>query len=138
MTADDTNVIKLRQPQPQAAAGVVVGDDPIDPKSLLNMTDVEQDMFLLQLRERRMRVVQVLKAAQQSRMQANTLASALKLEKKADQVQKQLDKATKALDKLEELVYGLRALHLQHTDMDITRGGGNDGQSDGRNPPKAG
>lgn len=122
MDKDDNKVVKLRQPTQPSEAGVSV-DDPINPKSMLNMTDVEQDLFIQQLRERRMRVVEVLRAAQQARVNADTLANAVKLERKAEQVQKQLDKATKALDKLEELVYGLRALTLQHTDMDIVKGG---------------
>jgi len=112
------NVVKLRQPS--QVAGVVV-DDPINPKSILNMTDVEQDVFLQQLRERRLRVVQVLKEAQRAKAQASSLASALRLEKKGEQVQKQLDKVTKAMDRLEELVYDLRALTLQHTDVDISK-----------------
>jgi primosomal protein N'' len=122
MTKDDDNkVVKLRQPRPKAAAGVVMSDDPIQPKSLLNMTDVEQDLFLQQLRERRLRAVEVLRQAEIARQQTANLTAQIRLQRKAQQVEKQLDKATKALDRLEELIYSMRALYLQHTDTDITK-----------------
>jgi len=124
MPDDKNNVVKLRQPavasKGATAAGVSV-DDVINPKSLLNMTDVEQDVYLQQLRERRMRAAEVLRAARQNRARAESITAMVKLERKADQVEKQLEKATKALDKLEELIYALRALNLQHTDVDITQ-----------------
>jgi len=123
MPKDDSKVVKLHQPQPKAAAGVVV-DEAIQPKSILNMTELEQETFLNQLRDRRMRAVETLKRAAADRQLANTISSAIKLERKADQAEKQLDKVTKALDRLEEIIYSLRALHLQHTDTDITRSGG--------------
>ena len=118
MTDDNNKVVKLRQPSKQAVAGVAV-DDPIQPKSLLNMTDVEQDAFLQQLRERRLRAAEVIKAAQIAKHQASSIASAIKIERKAEQAQRQYIKASKALDRLEELLYDLRALTLQHTDADI-------------------
>jgi ABC-type ATPase with predicted acetyltransferase domain len=122
MPNDDNNkVVKLRQPQVQTPAAGVSVDEAITPKSFLNMTDVEQDLFLQQLRERRMRVVEVLRQAAAARAHATTVASAVRLEKKADSVQRLLDRATKSLDKLEEAVYGLRALTLQQTDVDITK-----------------
>jgi hypothetical protein len=126
MSNDDNNkVVKLRQPQVKTpAAGVGVGastDDPINPKSLLNMTDVEQDLFLQHLRERRMRVAAIIKEAAAAKHRATSIAAAVRLEKKADQVNKQYERATKALDKLEELIYDLRALHLQYTDTDISK-----------------
>lgn len=121
MTDDKNNVVKLRQsPASKPVAGVSI-DEVMQPKSLLNMTDVEQDMFLQQLRDRRMRAVEVLRAARQNRERAATITAMVKLERKADQVERQLEKATKALDKLEELIYSLRALNLQHTDTDITQ-----------------
>ena len=127
---DNGKVVKLRQPQVnKPAAGVGVGasssgasvDEAINPKSFMNMSDLEQDMFLQQLRERRMRVVEVLKAAKAAKSQATSIAAKVKLERKIDQLEKQLERTTKALDKLEELVYDVRALTLQHTDTDITR-----------------
>lgn len=121
MTKDDNNkVVKLRQPQPKAAAGVVV-DDPINPKSLLNMTDVEQDMFLQSLRDRRMRAVEILRQAAIARQSAQSIASGIRLEKKAEQCEKLLERTTKALDALELSLYSLRALSLQYTDVDITK-----------------
>jgi uncharacterized membrane protein len=122
MTDDDNKVVKLRQPALTSAAGVVV-DDPINPKSIINMTDVEQELFLQQLRERRMKAVAMLKQANEARKHAVGVMTMIKLEKKAEQVQRQLDKADKALEKLEELLYALRALTLQHTDIDITKPG---------------
>jgi len=122
MTTDDNNkVVKLRQPQATKPAAGVSVDEAITPKSFLNMTDVEQDLFLQQLRERRMRVVEVLRQAAAARAHASTVASAVRLERKADSVQRLLERATKSLDKLEEAVYGLRALTLQQTDVDITK-----------------
>jgi len=121
MAKDDNNkVVKLRQPTQTRVAGVGV-DDPINPKSLLNMTDVEQEIFLNQLRERRMRAVEILRQAALSRQNAQSIASGLKLERKAEQCQRTLDRATKALEALELQLYSLRALHLQYTDDDITR-----------------
>jgi len=122
---DNGKVVKLRQPQVnKPAAGVGVGasvDEAINPKSFMNMSDLEQDMFLQQLRERRMRVVEVLKAAKAAKSQATSIAAKVKLERKIDQLEKQLERTTKALDKLEELVYDVRALTPKHTDTDITR-----------------
>lgn len=122
MTKDDNNkVVKLRQPQATPAAGVVMPDDPINPKSLLNMTDVEQDMWLNQLRERRLKAAEAIKQAQIAKHHATSIASAIKVERKAEQAQRQYVKASKALERLEEIIYDLRALTLQHTDIDITK-----------------
>jgi hypothetical protein len=121
---DDTNkVVKLRQPTaPQQGSSVGVSvDEAITPKSLLNMTDLEQDMFLQQLRERRLRVVELMRQATIAKQQATSVSALMKLEKKQDQVERQLERATKALEKLEELIYDMRALALQHTDIDIAR-----------------
>ncbi len=120
MTDDKGKVVKLRQPAVTSAAGVAV-DDAINPKSLLNMTDVEQEVFLNGLRDRRMRAAEQMRRAAHAKLQVTALAISIKLEKKADQVQRQYDKASKALDKLEELIYDLRALTLQHTDVDIAK-----------------
>jgi len=120
MTDDNNKVVKLRQPTVTRAAGVVV-DDPINPKSLLNMTDVEQDAFLQTLRDRRLRAAELIKSAQQAKHHASSIASAIKLERKAEQAQRQYEKANKALERLEELLYDLRALTLQHADIDITK-----------------
>lgn len=114
--ADDTKVVKLRQPQTAAASDV---DDVISPKSLLNMTEVEQNAFLDQLRERRLNAARMMKAANEARRHATTVASAVRLEKKAEQVLRQYERASNALDKLEESLFSLRALTLQHTDIDI-------------------
>jgi hypothetical protein len=121
MTNDDDNVVKLRQPKVDKPSAGVAVDDPINPKSILNMTDVEQDVYLQHLRERRMKAVEILKRADIARREATTVAIAIRIEKKAEQVQRQVEKADKALEKLEELIYGLRALALQHTDVDITK-----------------
>ena len=123
MPKDDNKVVKLRQPAQPSAAGVTV-DEAIQPKSIMNMTELEQEAFLNALRDRRMRAVQVLKAAAADRHHASTITAAIKLERKADQAEKQLDKVTKALDKLEEMIYSIRALHLQYTDTDITKNTG--------------
>jgi len=121
MTDDKGKVVKLRQPTASSSsAGVAIGDV-INPKSLLNMTDVEQEVFLNQLRDRRMRAAEQMRRAAHAKLQVTALAISIKLEKKADQVQRQYDKANKALDKLEELIYDLRALTLQHTDVDIAK-----------------
>jgi hypothetical protein len=117
---DDTNkVVKLRQPVGDANRAGVSVDEAITPKSLLNMSDLEQDMFLQHLRERRLRVVELMRQATIAKQQATSVASLMKLEKKQDQVERQLERATKALEKLEELIYDMRALALQHTDIDI-------------------
>ena len=122
MAKDDNNkVVKLRQPQPKAVVGATASSDPINPKSLLNMTDVEQDMFLEELRQRRMRAVEILRQAALARQNAQSISNALKLERKAKQCEKELDKVTKSLERLEQALYDLRALTLQHTDVDITR-----------------
>jgi len=121
MTDDKGKVVKLRQPTASSSsAGVAIGDV-INPKSLLNMTDVEQEVFLNQLRDRRMRAAEQMRRAAHAKLQVTALAISIKLEKKADQVQRQYDKASKALDKLEELIYDLRALTLQYTDVDIAK-----------------
>jgi hypothetical protein len=124
MAKDNNKVVKLRQPTaPSSSAGATV-DEAIQPKSILNMTELEQETFLNVLRDRRMRAAEILKQAQATKHKADTIASEIRLERKADQAEKQLDKVTKALDKLEEMIYSLRALHLQYTDVDITKTGG--------------
>jgi BarA-like signal transduction histidine kinase len=83
------------------------------------MTDIEQDMFLQHLRERRLRVVELMRQAARAKQQITSAAALMKFEKKQDQVEKQLERTHKALEKLEELVYDMRALALQYTDIDI-------------------
>jgi hypothetical protein len=119
MTDDDNKVVKLRQP-PAKVAGVGV-DDPILPKSLLNMTQVEQEVFLAALQARRLRAAEIIKQAHVAKRQADSVANMVKIEKKAEQANKQYEKASKALDRLEILLYDLRALALDHTDVDITK-----------------
>lgn len=121
---DKNKVVKLRQPSASKPVADVAIDEAISPKSILNMTELEQETFLNQLRDRRMRAAQVLKRAAEAKQQADTIASAIRLERKAEQAERQLEKVTKALDKLEEIIYSLRALHLQYTDTDIAKSGG--------------
>jgi len=120
MTDGDNKVVKLRQPRPKAVAGNAV-DDAITPKSFLNMTDVEQDVFLNQLRERRLKAAKLLKEAHIAKRHTESVNAMLRIDKKSAQVTSQLDKATKALDKLDQLLYDLRTITLQHTDIDITK-----------------
>jgi hypothetical protein len=56
-----------------------------------------------------------------AKRQADSVANMVKIEKKAEQANKQYEKASKALDRLEILLYDLRALALDHTDVDITK-----------------
>jgi primosomal protein N'' len=102
------NVIHLRAPKV----------DPISPKTLADMTDLEQEMFLRVKRERRLRAAEAVKAANAAKAKANSLAGALKIEKKVDQLQRQLTKVDSAMDKMEELMHQLRALRLQYADDD--------------------
>jgi hypothetical protein len=125
MPKDDkpNNVVKLRQP-PAKVAGVSIGasgDEAIMPKSLLNMTEVEQQAFLNHLRERRLRAAAIMKEAHANKHRADSISAMVKLEKKALAAAKEYERASKALDKLENLLGDLRILHLQHTDVDITR-----------------
>src|SRR6187402_1335569 len=106
MPKDDNNVVKLRQP-PAKVAGVGV-DDPIMPKSILNMTPVEQEVFLNVLRERRLRAAAVIKAAVHARHHADSVVTMMKLERKAELAAKQYERVSKAFDKLEEMLYSLR------------------------------
>jgi hypothetical protein len=119
MSKDDNKVVKLRQP-PAKVAGVGV-DDAIMPKSFLNMTQVEQDMFLQQLRDRRLKAAKLLKEAHIAKRHTESVNAMLKIDKKSNQVTKQLEKAIKALDVLDVLLYDLRTITLQHTDIDITK-----------------
>lgn len=121
---DKNKVVKLRQPSVSKPVAGVAVDEAITPKSILNMTELEQETFLNQLRDRRMRAAQILKRAAEAKHQADTIASAIRLERKAEQAERQLEKVNKALDRLEEMIYSLRALHLQYTDTDITKSGG--------------
>lgn len=121
---DKNKVVKLRQPQVDKPVAGAVVDEAITPKSILNMTELEQETFLNQLRDRRMRAAQILKRAAEAKHQADTIASAIRLERKAEQAERQLEKVNKSLDKLEEMIYSLRALHLQYTDTDITKSEG--------------
>jgi len=118
MTDDKSNVVKLRQPAVSTAAGVSV-DEAITPRSLLTMTDIEQDMFLQHLRDRRLRVVELMRQAALAKHKITAASALMKFEKKQDQVEKQLERANKVLEKLEELIYDMRALALQYTDIDI-------------------
>lgn len=117
----DDNIVKftIKQNQQRQAAGLAT--DPINPKSLLNMTEVEQELFLNNLRDRRIKAALIIAEADRVRTQASSLRSLAMLNKKQDQAQRQYDKASKAFDKLEQILYELRALSLQYTDVDITR-----------------
>ncbi len=124
MNKDDNKVVKLRQPSvPKARAVDAVSDVAITPRSFLTMSELEQDMFLKQLRERRLRAVEVMKQVEVAKQQANSVQAAYKLERKADQIQRQLDRINKGFEKLDELILSMRALSLQYTDVDITKTG---------------
>jgi hypothetical protein len=121
MPKDDNNVVKLRQPRADKPAAGVAVSDAITPKSILNMTEVEQELFLNQLRDRRMKAAETLRQAKRAKQHADSIAVTIKLERKSSQAEKQLEKTTKALERLESLIYDLRALHMQYTDVDITK-----------------
>ena len=122
MPIDDNKVVKLHQPRvPSKARAADARLDAITPRSFLTMSELEQDMFLQQLRDRRLRAVEVMKQVEHAKQQTNAAQASLKLERKADQIQKQLDKIDKAFERLDELVFSMRALALQYTDVDITK-----------------
>jgi len=125
MTKDDNKVVQLRQPRAPKARGAVPVVDAqnaaITPRSFLTMSELEQDMFLQQLRDRRLRAVQVMKQVERAKEQANDAQSSARIERKAEQIQKQLDKINVAFEKLDELIFSMRALSLQYTDVDITK-----------------
>jgi len=116
-----SNVVKLRQPSAKSTSVGVRVDDIVTPKSLLNMTPLEQQTFLTHLRERRLRAAAIIKEAHANKHRADSISAMAKLEKKAATATREYEKACKAMDRLESLLHDLRALHIQHTDIDITK-----------------
>ena len=122
--ADDTNVVRLKTKgavQPSTAQRSTASDDiTIKPKSLLSMTDVELQAFLLQLRERRMKAVRVIKQAADASHSAKMLSNKDRMERKVAAAEKQLAKVDAALEKLEEYVRDLRAMQINYTNVPLT------------------
>ena len=118
MAEDDKKVVPLR---PKSAAALV--DEAITPKSLADMTELEQEMFLRTLRDRRLKASQILTAARAAKRHTATVQASVKLEKKIEAVQKQYDRVDAALNKLEDMLISLRALQLQLTDRTEVRNG---------------
>lgn len=120
---DNDNVIKLpvkghaKAPvQPQAAQAFSMSDaGPINPKSILDMTEVEQELFLRSLRDRRLKAAEAIANARAAKRQIANVQNNVRMEKKIEAVQKQHDRVATALAKLEEMVLSMRALQLHLT-----------------------
>ena len=115
---DKDNVVALRPVKPaqsKAAQAADVNAAPINPKSILDMTEVEQELFLRSLRDRRLRAVQLIEQARAAKRHIVNTQNNIRMEKKIEAVQKQHDRTAAALTKLEEMVMSMRALQLHLT-----------------------
>lgn len=86
----------------------------IKPRSIIDMTDTEQDAFLIDLRNRRLRAQQLLKIAQEQKAAIASAAARMKIEKKAAMVARAEERVGAAIERLEEQLFQLRALVLQN------------------------
>lgn len=85
----------------------------IKPRSIADMSDTEQDNYLLAIRARRLEAVRKVEAVKQAKNELSALSSRHKLERKLEQVRKAEEKVIASIEKLEELVFQARALSLQ-------------------------
>lgn len=96
-----------------AALSAAPVPDFIKARSIADMTDEEQDHWLMGIRARRLEAIRRVEAVKQQKAELSSLSSRHKLEKKLEQVRRQEEKLNVTLEKLEELVFQARALALQ-------------------------
>jgi hypothetical protein len=85
----------------------------IKARSIADMTETEQDEWLIGIRSRRLEAIRKLETVKQAKTELSALSARHKLEKKLEQVRKAEEKVLASLEKLEELVFQARALSLQ-------------------------
>lgn len=112
------NIVSLEQTRREVQAAANLAPDApvpefIKPRGLSDMTDMEQDAYLIALRDRRLAATRKLVEAKEAKAQLANLSARMKIEKKIAQVDKAAVKAQEVHDKLEQLIFDLRALILQ-------------------------
>lgn len=105
------NVVKLRSGN--------AAEQAINPKSLANMTDVEQEAWLRSIRDRRLKAIVAVRDAHEKKVRATVISGMVKIEKKTAQIDKVTEKIDKDMEKLEQLLFDLRALQLQYVEEDV-------------------
>ena len=123
----NTNVVRLKtkgavqqiaaQPSRTSSAEL---HDAVTPKSLLQMTDLELQQFIIQLRERRMKASRALKQATDARQHTSLISQRDKMERKITAAEKSLAAVDVALERFEKLVTDLRAMQLNYTNVPLT------------------
>ena len=119
-----TNVVRLKTKgavQLVAAQPSRASDDyVVQPKSLLQMTDLELQQFIIQLRERRMKAAKALKQATDARQHTTLISQRDRMERKITAAERALATVDKSLERFELLVRDLRAMQLQYTNISPT------------------
>ena len=119
-----TNVVRLKTKgavqQLAAQPSLTSTDYVVTPKSLLQMTDLELQQFIIQLRERRMKAAKALKQAGEARVHTTLISQRDRMERKITAAERALAATDKALERFELLVRDLRAMQLQYTNVPPT------------------
>ncbi len=109
--ADDNNVISL------VRAKAENNDDfaeLIAKKPFTAMTDNEQDMYLVQLREKRLAIAKHWEEAKAKKAELASVVARDKIERKIALTEKALERVDAAIEKAEKQIFDLRALRLQY------------------------
>ena len=92
------------------------GDTPVKRVSITEMTDDQISSFLIGIRERRLKAVQIFEDTQALRDQAYKLQLNTKFEHELKMFERERTQLAKVIEKVEKRVTGLRALQLQLED----------------------
>lgn len=110
------NVVHLDSVKQQAATPAADAvPEFIKPRSIADMTDLEQDQYMAALRDRRLKAMQAVSEAKRAKAEASSLADRKKIESKIVQCERVEQKLIEQTEKLETLVIQLRTLVVQYT-----------------------
>lgn len=114
-----SNIVNLEQVKRDVtlASGTPSSDtvpEFIKPRSIVDMTDTEQDAFLLELRNRRLRAQQIIKEQREAAAAVESAKARDKIERKIAMCMRAEERVGKAIEKLEAELFSLRALVLMN------------------------
>ena len=92
------------------------GDTPIKRVNITEMTDDQLSSWLIGIRERRLKAVQIFEESQALKEQARKLKLDKKLEHELKMFERERTQLDKVIEKVEKRATGLRALQLQLED----------------------
>jgi hypothetical protein len=107
------NIIQLDAVKQQAALPDEVPEF-IKPRGIADMTDIDADMYMASLRDRRLKAAQQVSEAKQAKARVDNLNNRQKLERKIAQVERADIKAKEAVEKLEDLLIQMRTMVIQY------------------------